>query len=94
MDADGFEKLATAIYYQTTERQEKSACSQGSAALTMVGSPATRLCLGFGSLQTQSAAMLLIHEALHFAGMGEKPLDPAGLTSPEINRLIKVRCNL
>jgi hypothetical protein len=94
LGADGLEKLANSIYYTTTPRQEEGACRQGAVALTMVGSPQTRLCRAFGQLGGGWAAMILIHEALHFAGMGEKPLDPAGLTSPEINWLVKARCKL
>jgi len=36
--------------------------------------------------------LILIHEVLHDAGMSEKPADPNGLTSQEINRLVSARC--
>jgi hypothetical protein len=92
LGADGVEKLANTIYYKTTPREEEKACRLGAVALTMVGSPQTRLCLAFGELATCWAAMLLIHEALHFAGMSEKPLDPRGLSAVEINELVMARC--
>jgi hypothetical protein len=93
LGADGLQKLADTVYYTTTPRQEERACRQGAVALTMVGSPQTRLCLAFGELGTYWAAMLLIHEALHFAGMSEKPLDPRGLSAAEINELVMARCS-
>jgi hypothetical protein len=92
--ADGVEKLTTTIYYAATRRLERSSCRSGSAALTIVGSPQTRLCQSFSRLSTDWAAMLLIHEALHFAGMGEKPLEPSGMTSREINLLVRRGCDL
>jgi hypothetical protein len=94
LGADGVEKLTTTLYYAATNRLENSACTSGCVALTMVKSPQTRLCRAFRKLSTEWAAMLLIHEALHSAGMGEKPHDPSGMTSREINLLVLRSCDL
>ena len=69
-------------------------CSEGVAAYTSVGSPRTVLCPAFASLSTSGAARILIHEALHFAGLGEKPADPKAPESYEINQIVTASCGL
>jgi hypothetical protein len=43
-------------------------------------------------LDTDKAALVLLHEALHFAGLTEQPHDPRAMTSSEINDMVKDRC--
>jgi hypothetical protein len=75
LGADGSEMLATTLYMPTHPFDEQSLC-QSAAAFTWVGGVHTRLCRRFSSLSTERAAMTLIHEALHHAGLTEKPADP------------------
>ena len=71
-------------------------CSRGlgAAAFTLVGSPRTVVCPGFDRLAIEEAAVIVLHEALHSAGLGERPLDPDAPNGGEINRLIRVACGL
>lgn len=69
-------------------------CQWGVAAVTAVGTPEVRLCLNFGSLQVSSAAITLLHEALHYAGLGEWPSSPDAMTSAQINLMVRDACGL
>lgn len=46
------------------------------------------------TLDTSHAAATLIHEALHYAGLTERPSDPRGLSTNEINRVVRTQCGL
>ena len=92
LGADGLEKLSITSYRQSTMMMERSFCRGGVSAVTVVECPQVRLCKRFASLGTVHAAATLIHEALHFAGMSEKPLDPQGLEPREIDRMVKKAC--
>ena len=92
LGADGLEKLSTTSYRQSTMAMERSICRGGVSAVTVVECPQVRLCKRFASLATVPAAATLIHEALHFAGMSEKPLDPNGLDPHQIDRMVKKAC--
>ena len=93
LGADGLEVLAKALYYGVALRQEQTICRRASA-FTNVGGRVTRLCSSFSRLRGNQAAIILIHEALHQAGLSEKPVDPQGLESAQINRLVRNRCGL
>ncbi len=67
-------------------------CRSGVAAFTQVGRRLIRLCPSFATLSLPAAAVILIHEGLHSAGMSEKPFDPNGLKPQEINRLVAASC--
>ena len=92
LGANGFKKLSTTLYSQSTVTMERSFCRGGVTAITVIESPSVRLCKRFASLGTVQAATLLIHEALHFAGMSEWPRDPQGLNPREIDALVKKSC--
>jgi hypothetical protein len=94
LGADALEKVTTAIYYPTTAQMEDRVCQRGVSAFTYVSSPQTRLCRGFSSLGAERAAVTLIHEALHWAGLSEKPLDEDGLDPRDIDRMVKKACDL
>ncbi len=94
LGANGLEKLSTTLYSQSTARVERRFCQGGVNAIAFIESPLVRLCRRFASLGVEQAATVLIHEALHFAGMGEWPRDPQGLNSREINALVKRSCGL
>lgn len=94
LGADAIERLTTSIYYPTTAEMESRVCRRGAATFTYVGSPQVRLCRRFASLGVERAATLLIHEALHWAGVSEHPLDPNSLYGRDITRLVSQACAL
>jgi hypothetical protein len=68
---------------------------KGSVAYTFVGGGAPIwLCREFSRLTDKGAAMIIIHEALHHAGLTEWPKDPKGMRSGRINRMVTKRCGL
>ena len=91
LDADGVEMLTTTLYTPTHPFDEQSLC-QSSVAFTWVGGVHTRLCRRFASLSEERAAMTLIHEALHHAGLTEKPMDPGGMSAREIDGMVNSAC--
>ena len=46
------------------------------------------LCAQFGRIRVAEASQVLIHEALHNAGLSEQPHDPDGLTPDEIDEMV------
>jgi hypothetical protein len=68
-----------------------SICERGYAA-TIVGAPSTFVCRNFQHLSDERAALVLIHEALHHAGLTEYPQDPEAMTSARINRMVDKSC--
>lgn len=91
LDANGVEMLTTTLYTPTHPFDEQSLC-QGAAAFTWVGGVHTRLCRRFSSLSEERAAMTLIHEALHHAGLTEKPMDRNGMSAREIDAMVEEAC--
>jgi hypothetical protein len=88
----GVDRLKTTFYAPPSAGRKDDACGENTLAYTHVGSPVTHLCAGFGTLSRENAAVILIHEALHFAGMAEAPQFPDALTSQEIHRLVIESC--
>ena len=86
--------LAVSRYLAATSREEQQVCRRRASAFTRVGSPQTRLCRSFSRLGVEQAARVLIHEALHYAGMRERPAYPEALGSAEINHLVTRSCGL
>lgn len=96
LGAEGAQALRSSAFSVAASERESSICLQRSAAaLTTVGGSETHLCEGrFGKLSVDEAAVILLHEALHQAGLSEWPIDPNGLTSTQINQLVRRRCAL
>jgi hypothetical protein len=95
LGADGVEMLSTTVYRPAMTNRELEICAErGAVAFTSIGGPHTRLCGEFGRRAPQEAAMILIHEALHHAGMSEWPHDPDALKSTQINSLVIKNCKL
>jgi hypothetical protein len=93
LGADGLALLAAVEFDGATLEMGRDTCSRGGvAAFTVIKGKRIRLCPGFAVLSVPGAAVILIHEALHAAGMSEKPVDPAGLAPQEINRLVATSC--
>lgn len=93
--ADGSVVLATTIYMTSTEERTEQMCVRGgAAAYTWLGQPATYLCPSFAGLPRHLAAMSLLHEALHYAGLPERPVHRGAMSSGEISALVRERCAL
>jgi hypothetical protein len=92
LGADGFQLLMEARFAPATSEGNRNVCERATAG-TRVGSRTITLCPAFAAVSVNEAALVLIHEVLHHAGLGEKPADPGGLTSAEINRLVEVHCS-
>ncbi len=95
LGVDPTEVLNSTLYFPAPSRQESTICQGvGAAAFTTVGGRATWLCSNFGSLRVHHAARLILHEALHHAGLPERPLVASALNSHQINLLVSKSCGL
>lgn len=74
---------------------DPAGCRRGVAAFTQLRGSVVSLCRDWlQRLDRYQLATLLIHEALHHAGLSEAPHDPEAPTSAEINRMVSERCGL
>ncbi len=89
LGADGLTLLRSTLYYPSSAGLTRT-CTRA-YAVTGVGSAVTMLCPSFARLDVERGAMVLIHEALHHAGLPEAPI-PGALRSSEINRAVWTRC--
>ena len=87
---DGWEELNQSHYHWAAT----DACPRNASAYTWVGASRTCLCPSFADLSSKQAAVALIHEALHHAGLTEQPADPLGMTPNQIDQLVKASCRL
>ena len=90
--ASGVKSLISTHYAAPADRDTARICVGGVAAFTTVGGRVTWLCPEFGNLHPRAAALTLIHEALHSAGMPESPATAGALTTLEINDLVEGAC--
>ena len=94
LGADALDTLRTGLYFPiNSHRKEKAVCGRA-VAYTNVGAAPTFLCRDFARLSNERAAMYIIHEALHHAGLTEKPHDPGAMTSRAINTMVTTACKL
>jgi hypothetical protein len=93
LGADGASALSQELYFPLELRRERAVCRRASA-VTSVGKRPVKLCRHFAELSDSHAAMLLIHEALHLAGLTERPHDPAAMSGAAINRMVTDACDL
>ncbi len=95
LGADGIDTIAKIYFTPIGIYGARANVCNGSVAYTLVGGgPTTWLCREFSRLTEKQAAMIIIHEALHHAGLTERPKDPKGMTSAGINRMVSKRCGL
>jgi hypothetical protein len=102
LGADPFATLATGLYFPVDSyRREVEVCGRNLAAssrgaenlaYTTVGGAPTFLCRHFARVSTETAAVAVIHEALHHAGLTEWPADRLAMTSAEITALVETAC--
>jgi len=92
LGADGKETLKKTLYFPVSAQNRKDGICRQAAAYTKVGARSTFVCPEFSWLSDERAAMFVVHEALHHAGLSEKPLDRRGMTSLEINTMVGKKC--
>jgi hypothetical protein len=89
--ADGIDVLSNTTYVLADADWAKKLCASASA-FTTVGGSKVWLCSNFGRLPEKDATEILLHEALHSAGLSEYPLDPNGLRPNEIDSMVRKNC--
>ncbi len=94
LELAGAEALARNYYEPATQPSDLVLCTRGAVAITGLRGWRTRLCGSFSKHSRRNQAALLIHEALHTAGLSEKPIDPNGMTPHEITQRVKLACGL
>lgn len=92
LGADGVVTLNTTLYFPVSAHNRRDGICRQAAAYTKVGAKSTFVCPEFSRLSDERAAMFVVHEALHHAGLSEKPLDRRGMTSLEINTMVGKKC--
>ena len=102
LGADPFETLAAGLYFPVDSyRREVEVCGRNLAAnsrgaenlaYTKAGGAPTFLCRHFAWVTTETAAVAVIHEALHHAGLTEWPADRLAMSSPEITAMVEAAC--
>jgi hypothetical protein len=97
LGADAVQILGGSYYWPVISyRDAKQLCDGRNAAFTLVGSPMVFVCDEFERLSYQDAATIIIHEALHTAGLKERP-QYRGIgvkTSREISSMVAKNCLL
>lgn len=61
-------------------------------AVTKTGGRVVWICRNFARVSTETAAVTLIHEALHLAGLSEQPIERLAMASTEITEIVEVAC--
>ena len=102
LGADGIDMLKTALYLPVhSYHHEIAVCGRDPAtnswgakilAYAKVGGTPTWLCRHFSRVSTETAAIAVIHEALHHAGLTEWPLDREAMSSAEITEMVANAC--
>ncbi len=92
LGADPERLLLQAEYRPATREQEATFCSRRAVAMTHVGQASTWVCRTFSALTSHEAALVVLHEALHFGGLTESPGARDAMSSGEINLLVASRC--
>jgi hypothetical protein len=93
LQRDGLELLRSTRYALAQPGVSTDTCSRPEVpAFTAVGSPATWVCPLFERLPNDAAAVTLLHEALHYAGLRESPTYPNSLKPAEINLMVRRGC--
>jgi hypothetical protein len=92
LGADGLEMLSTTLFFPARALNRRDGVCRRAATYTTVGGKSTFVCPEFSSLSDERAAMYVIHEALHHAGLSEKPLDRRAMTSLQINTMVSTKC--
>lgn len=102
LGADPLEILATGLYFPVSSHyREVELCGRNAfrhsatgknLAYTTAGGAPTFICRGFAGVSAETAAVIVIHEALHHAGLDEYPHDRLAMTSREITEMVEQAC--
>jgi hypothetical protein len=93
--ADGARLLLEADYRVALPNEAGGLCEQGASAFTGMTTGRTALCQdAFLKLPASRRAIVLLHEALHVAGMGQHPIHPGAMTARQINGMVASSCDL
>jgi len=91
LGADGIDVLGNTTYTLASSDRAQQICDRAEA-FTTVGGSIVWLCGTFGWLPPREATIVLIHEALHNAGLREQPHYPDGPTGNEIDQMVEQQC--
>jgi hypothetical protein len=94
LGADATSTLDRISVYPIGRHEANPNVCRSSIAYTFVGGGPTWICRKYWRLSDKKAAMVVIHEALHHAGLTERPRDPDGMTAAAINQMVSERCGL
>lgn len=94
LGGSGAAVLSSTVYHAFDQPNSYAACRNGAVAFVVPSLHQTFVCSAFAWMSNELAAAVLIHEALHMAGLSEYPHDPDGLTSPQITAAVRERCGL
>jgi hypothetical protein len=89
----GHVALSVTRYYVASPFQETTTCRHAHA-FTGVGARVVRVCRRFESLSADEAAVVILHEALHSAGMPEYPHTSPAMRPWQISELVRLECDL
>jgi len=102
LGANGLETLKASLYFPVDSYlREIEICGRNPAAnsriaenltYTQTGARSVWVCRNFAYISTEDAAVAVIHEALHLAGLGEQPIDRLVMMSTEISGMVEVAC--
>jgi hypothetical protein len=93
--ADGGRILLDADYRVAQPGEAGGLCEKGASAFTGMTTRRTALCRdSFLKLPAHVRAVVLLHEALHVAGMGQYPLHPGEMTARQIDGMVSRSCDL
>jgi hypothetical protein len=93
LGADAVETLKTGLYFPAGPAKETSLCRRAIAQSYVGGAP-TWICRNVTSYSDEHVALVLIHEALHHAGLSERNLDRRAMSSGDINKKVARSCGL
>ncbi|MEE8368811.1 MAG: hypothetical protein V3S30_10900 [Thermoanaerobaculia bacterium] len=90
------EILPVIRYARASGDNGRRLCGRGNvSAYVGLGTGKTWICLeNFSALNRYEAAMVVLHEALHHAGLSEWPVDPEAPKSSDINNMVRRACHL
>ena len=94
LGADAVEMLRTTLYFTIKSYRDESVKCRNAQAYTYVSEAPTFVCRNFSRLPDELAAIVLIHEALHHAGLTEAPQDPTAMTAFVISVMVAKNCDL
>lgn len=94
LKADGGELLRRASYSRAGAEEQEMWCGTGTVALfTTIRGDRIGICHdSLRKLDRFELAMVLIHEALHMAGVEESPAIEGAPSSVELNHLVREKC--